>query len=382
MRILFMITRDRLNPGASGGDIQPWEFASYLASVGHSVTFLTSNFPEAAKEEWLEGVRVVRLGGVLSLWFRTFVYYMRHCRGRYDVVVEEGFGGSRIPRFAPLYVREPIVTEWHQIHRALFASQYPRVLVPFLNTLERLTAFLHRNTPVRAGTEEWQRAFPSIGFKREKVFVVPVSIREEWLNEESAPVCGEVSEPGIIWLGKVRRYKCPHHVLLAMKEVVRQIPRAQLTVAGRRDDREYERSLQRMVQELGLTENVRFRFDVTEEEKRSALRSCRTCVMPSPVEGFGIVVLEANACGTPVIASSGVPEGAVQEDLNGLRYPFGDIASLARCIVRMLGEDELYSRLSGNRLAFARQFAWRKVGALYEEELKRAVEPGKRAVSV
>ena len=379
MKVLFMITRDPLNPGASGGDIQPWEFASYLASVGHPVTFLTSGFRGAPKEELLQGVRVVRLGRVLSLWFRTFVYYMLHCKGRYDVVVEEGFGGSRIPRFAPLYVRVPIVTEWHQIHRDLFISQYPRVLVPLLNVLERLTAYLHRNTLVRTNTQDWREVFPTIGFRKENIFVLPASLREEWLNQEGT---GPVSEPRIVWLGKFRRYKCPHQLVLAMKQVVTQIPQAQLILAGRHDDRKYEQELGKLVEELHLKESVEFLFDITEEEKRKMLRSCRVCVLPSSVEGFGVVVLEANACGTPVVASSGVPEGAVRHNSNGLRYPFGDISSLADSVIQVLTDDELYTRLSANSMKFVKDFAWWKVGAQYEEVLQRALNRDKQAPAV
>lgn len=342
-----------------------------MASAGHSVTFLASSFPGALGEEVVDGVKVIRLGGILSLWFRTFVYYLQRCRGQFDVVVTEGFGGSRIPRLAPLYVKEPIVTEWRQIHSDIFASQYPRLFVYPLNALERFTAWLHRGTFALAYTREWQEAFPRIGFKKENVFVVPVSIREEWLNETRV---GQVSEPNVVWLGKFRRYKCPHHALLAMKEVVNQIPQARLVLAGRHDDRRYERHLQRLVDKLGLERNVEFRFNVTEEEKRTLLKSTRALILPSPVEGFGIVVLEANACGTPVVASSGVPESVVRHEYNGLRYPFGDISALAQSIIQVLKDDRLYARLSANGPAFARQFAWSRVGAQFEEVLKQVVK--------
>src|SRR6202022_1882346 len=132
----------------------------------------------------------------LSLWWRTFFYYMTRLRGKYDVAVVEGFGGSRIPRFTPLYVKEPIMTEWHQIHRDLFAVQYPRLLNGPLNLLERVTAWVHRNTLVRAGTEEWRLSFPRLGFKPGNIFVVPVSIRDEWLEERPAIV----TKPTIVWL--------------------------------------------------------------------------------------------------------------------------------------------------------------------------------------
>src|SRR5881628_792694 len=162
-----------------------WENARYLGAAGHSVTYLCASYPGAANEENLDGIRVVRLGGIHSLWLRTFLYYLANCRGRFDVVVAEGFGGSRIPRLTPLYVKEPIITEWHQIHRELFAIQYPRLLNGPLNLLERVAAWVHRDTLVRAGTVEWQAAFPTIGFHPDKVFLLPVSLRDDWLAESN-----------------------------------------------------------------------------------------------------------------------------------------------------------------------------------------------------
>ena len=369
LKVLFLATRDWYNPATTGGDNTMWENARYLSSVGHEVTFVAAGFPGAAREETIDGIRVVRLGGILSLWFRTFVYYQSHCRGRYDVVVAEGFGGSRIPRFSPLYVTEPIITEWHQIHRDLFAVQYPKLLNGPLNVLERMTAWVHRKTLVRAGTEEWKEAFPKIGFRRENVFVVPVSIRDDWLDE---PRQNRPTEPSILWLGKLRRYKCPHHIIAAMPAVIRQINTARLVIAGRHDDLGYERELRNMVERLGLQRCVEFRFDLTESEKRRLIRESKVMVLPSAVEGFGIVVLEANACGVPVIASSGVPEGAVREGFNGLRYPFGEIPTLAGRIVQLLLDSALYSSLSENAEINAQRFRWSRVGAEFETVVRRA----------
>jgi glycosyltransferase involved in cell wall biosynthesis len=347
-----------------------WENARYLATLGHDVTFVAAGFAGAAKEETLDGIHVIRLGGIHSLWLTTFIRYMRSWRGRFDVVVAEGFGGSRIPRLTPLYVTEPVITEWHQIHRELFAIQYPRLMNVPLNLLERLTAWVHRNTLVRAGTEEWRQAFPNIGFNPENVFVVPVSIRDEWFGGSG------IGPPkaSILWLGKLRRYKCPHHVIRSMVDVVKQVPEAKLIISGRRDDVAYERELRNLTTDLHLEHNVEFRFNVSESEKRDLLRSSRILVVPSAVEGFGIVVLEANACGVPVIASTGVPEGAVRDGFNGLRYTFGRIDSLATKILELLTNDDLHARLSDQGRHFARSFAWRDVGARYAQVVQLAAD--------
>ena len=370
LRVLFLASRDWYDPATTGGDITLWENARYLASTGHHVTFVAARYAGAPREEVLDGIAVVRLGGLHSLWLRTFVYYLSRARGRYDVVIAEGFGGSRIPRLAPLYVREPIITEWHQVHRDLFAVQYPRLVNGPLNFLEHATAWVHRNTLVRAGTEEWKRAFPGIGFKPQNVFVLPVSLREEWLGASNGHVS---TAPTVLWIGKLRRYKSPDHVVRAMVDVVKTIPQANLVLAIRRDDVRYERELAELVEKLGLGPRVEFRFNVSEQEKRKLLGLARVLIVPSVVEGFGIVVLEANASGVPVIASSGVPEGAVRDGMNGLRYPYGDIAALSAAIARILQDDQLHARLSAAGREFAGGFAWRTVGARYAAVVQDAV---------
>src|SRR5207245_1498275 len=107
-------------------------------------------------------------------------------------------------------------------------------------------------------------------------------------------------EHQMLWLGKFRRYKCPDHAIRAMSEVVRAVPTARLVLAGYHDDVGYEAELQKLVDQLGLAGSVEFRFEVSDEQKKALLDTSRCLVLPSAVEGFGIVVLEANARGVPV----------------------------------------------------------------------------------
>jgi glycosyltransferase involved in cell wall biosynthesis len=369
LKVLFLATRDWNNPATTGGDNTMWENARYLASVGHEVTFVAAGFAGAAKRETLDGINVIRLGGIHSLWMSTFVGYMRSWRGRFDVVVVEGFGGSRIPRLSPLYVREPVITEWHQIHRDLFAVQYPRLMNGPLNLLERVAAWVHRNTLVRAGTDEWKQAFPTIGFKPDNVFVVPVSIRDDWLGQSHGT---RSTEPNILWLGKLRRYKCPDHIIRAMPAIIDKIKMARLVIAGRSDDLRYEKELRGLTKKLGVQGSVEFRFDLSERSKRGLIQDSRVMVLPSAVEGFGIVVLEANAYGLPVVASSGVPVGAVRDGHNGLRYEFGNIEALAKGVVKVLRDPVLYSTLSSNASINAKRFSWSRVGAEFETVVRQA----------
>lgn len=377
LRVLFLATRDSTHPGVAGGDINMWECARYLASKGHSVTFAASRYPGSLPEETCEAVHIVRLGGIRTLWLTSFWYYVRQCRSKYDVVIAEGFGGSRIPRLAPLYVREPIVTEWRQIHRAIFKAQYHPAVVPLLNILEHATAVLHRNSRVIAYTDEWKQQFPALGFPPQNVFVVPVSIREHWLSIGSRPLN---REPNLVWLGKFRRYKYPDVPISVMPRILQRVPNARLVLAGRHDDRRYEGHLQRLVQRLDLGSNVEFRFDISEAEKEELLLRARALLLPSAVEGFGIVVLEANACGVPVVASTGVPPSVVVGGLNGLRYDEGDLTGLADQATRLLTDDEVFNRLSRSGTLFVRDFGWEAAGRKFEEVVLGAVAKAEAAV--
>lgn len=373
MKILFLVSRDSLHTASAGGDIQANEWAKYLAGKGHSVTYICGTFKGSKKKEIIDGVEVIRVGPGNLLFFYTFFYYMLNCRGKYDVVYEEVISGAQLPLLAPLYVREPILAAWHQRNSLIILYQFPKPLRPLLNLAEKYLAYVHRNVIIRVPSADRINELVDLSLPLKNLKVIPASIPEEWTHIKIT----SKREPLIVWLGKIRRYKCPHHVVLAMKQVCQEYPEAKLIIAGKREDVKYERELRYLAQKKGISENVEIMTNLTEREKRDLLLRAKVLVLPSPIEGFGIVVLEANACGTPVIASSGVPKDAVQHLNNGLRYPFNDISALTNSILQVLKDDELFKQLSNNSLTFVRQFAWSKVSAQFENLVKLVAEQRK-----
>ena len=76
-------------------------------------------------------------------------------------------------------------------------------------------------------------------------------------------------------------------------------------------------------------------------------------------EGWGLTVIEANACGTPSVAAD-VPglRDAVREGETGLLYPHGDIGALTERMLRLLGDEALRSHLREGALRWAATFDW------------------------
>ncbi len=88
------------------------------------------------------------------------------------------------------------------------------------------------------------------------------------------------------------------------------------------------------------------------------LESARLLMQPSPVEGFGVVIVEANRCGTPVVVSDGVPSDVVINGQNGYFYRFGDTEALADVVIELFKDDNRWSRMSRSARELSQRFSW------------------------
>ena len=180
-------------------------------------------------------------------------------------------------------------------------------------------------------------------------------------------------EPLIVWIGKIRRYKCAHHAIKAMPEVVRRVPRARLVIAGRRDDEAYEEELRQLAERLGVAKHVELRLNISDDEKFALLARAQAAVITSPVEGFSIVVIEANRCGTPIVATEGVPRDTAKDGYNGYRVQFNDRVALASALVRVLGDASTFDALTVNARHHAEQFSIERTGPRLDEAIDAAL---------
>jgi D-inositol-3-phosphate glycosyltransferase len=84
--------------------------------------------------------------------------------------------------------------------------------------------------------------------------------------------------------------------------------------------------------------------------------------MPSHYESFGMVALEAMACGTPVVASGvGGLSFLVQDGKTGFTVPDGDVSVLQSVLMKLLRDPKLKTELGKNAATFALQYDWKKI---------------------
>lgn len=121
--------------------------------------------------------------------------------------------------------------------------------------------------------------------------------------------------------------------------------------------------LMQLANSVGLgSEDVIWSDPIPHPELARAYRSATLTVMPSRTESFGLVALESEACGTPVVGSDvGGLRTAIRDGVTGLLAPVGDVDAFATSIARILDEPGLRDELAARAVTFAKRFDWRWV---------------------
>src|SRR6266849_3101923 len=365
-----MASRDRKNPNFAGGDLTLTEVSERLAAKGHSVTYLCSSLPNLGHEEFIRGVRVVRFGSVWTASFLAFFYYVRN-RRKYKVVLQEALGGLRVPYFGALYVRKPLVAVWYQRNDRIFRYQYNRIVAAFLRTLEYAVARVHMHRLVLCPSKRSLTDLVEMGFDRLLLRTYTPGIDESVLARSSQALQSK-REDMLMWIGKIRKFKCPHHAIMALDIVRKAVPGCILVIAGYPEDWRYLNHLKEISSKLQLNNALIFRFRISEEEKGMLLLKTKALLITSPVEGFANVASEANACGAPVVATYGIPPDVVTNDVNGFRVPFGDVEAMATACNRILLDDSTFERLSRRGVEVAKGRNWNQTTSTFLSVLEEA----------
>ncbi|GAC1471162.1 MAG: glycosyltransferase family 1 protein [Chamaesiphon sp.] len=171
-----------------------------------------------------------------------------------------------------------------------------------------------------------------------------------------------------LYIGRHDPYKNLERLIAAFAASP-QRPDRELWLAGP-SDRRYTPALLAQVEQLSLTSQIKFLDYVPYTQLPTLINQAIALVFPSLWEGFGLPVLEAMACGTPVITSnlSSIPEVAGDAAILVNPYSVGEIAEAMQAIAETAG---LRSHLRQAGLARANQFSWAKTGKVTVEVLQQ-----------
>lgn len=168
--------------------------------------------------------------------------------------------------------------------------------------------------------------------------------------------------PTVVFVGRLQPLKGPQVALAAMGRLARMVPDARLVIVGGDSPRGStgERvKLALAARNLGVARHVRFVDPLPHARLADLYRAADVVVIPSASESFGLVALEAGACGTPVVATAvGGLRRLVRDGQTGYLVPSRDPAAFAEALSRIVTDPEARDRLGANGVRLAQRFPW------------------------
>ncbi len=374
MKILLIEFRDITHPEAGGAEVVLQQVFRRIVAAGHQVDYLCNHYPGAAREELRDGLRILRRGRQPYFNFLVpWVYRRELRRHNYDVIVE---GIDKVPFNMPWFERRvPVACIVPHLFGTTVFREASKPVAAYVYLLERTIGRAYRHSLFSVLSESTKADLRGRGLPAANIRVIRSGLTQEDYSAPAVKPRGE--HPLLLYVGRLKRYKGIELGFDALARLRGKFPRLEYAIAGGGD---YLPELQRQVAARGLAEHVSFRGFVSHAEKVALMQRADLLLYTSPKEGWGLSVIEANACGTPVVASDspGLQE-SVRDGVTGFLVPHGDATALARRMDQLLSEPALYASFRRAALDWAHSFTWERASAetlaLLEEARRRGPAP-------
>ena len=257
----------------------------------------------------------------------------------------------------------PLVQMFHTLGRLKnTVAQSPAEVEPALRLDEETRIVAQADRVVAANVVERAHLVWHHGARADRIAVIPCGVDTDLFQPMDAAKAKDLLElppdPLLLYVGRVQPIKGLDTLLEAMIAVPE--PAYLLIVGGEHDEREnaHGAALRRRLSALGLERRVRFLRAQPQRRLRLFYAAAHATVVPSHYESFGMVALEAMACGSPVVASRvGGLTTTVQDGVTGRLVPEGDPAALAAAITGLLDGPE-GRRLGQQATRWAAEHRW------------------------
>ena len=351
------------------------------ARTGGGVTYLRNMLPLLAKDAMLD----VHLCAhedqqdVLPQNIKNIQYhFLNFERGYWKVLIREQFELPRLARklkaditfspanYGPIFAPNTVImlrnavsvgfVERRPIKLAYWALLFIATLVS-LFACKRAIAVSNYASRVGSGfLWNWSKS---------KVSVIPHGVDKRFCVDETVERDGNM----LLAVSDIYVQKNFKNLLLAVSELISKYPSIRLKIAGRPIDLDYLQDLEAIVKEKKLSNHVEFLGGVEADDLIKLYQQCGLFVFPSTVETFGNPLVEAMACGAPIVSSSAAAMPEVLGDA-GLYFDPNDIGDIRDTISKLLTDDDLRNSISQLAVKRSYEFSWGKT----EAKTKRAFQ--------
>lgn len=407
------------HPSVGGNQIHVQKISERLCALGHEVHVFTSNASDRSQfcrryepdellpaHEVINGVRVRRFPVCHRRreWLTEKLYRVRGGTRFLRLVTGEAEGywkngpltlgleetAGRLRPDLMLAVMDNSFTAY-QCFRAKQKYGIPFAFMPITHLADEgqhhafLPAIYAAADLLIACTDFEKQQLIKKGVNESKILVIPLGLEPDLLAGYDARRArrkfGISDRPTVAYIGRQDRHKGVDTLVDAMKIIWRSRPDAQLLLAGK-SAKSFQGEIDDKLGGLGPEERKSlinigpFDFD----DKKDLYAAADVVVMASNIDCFGLVYLEAWACGRPVIACRNTPqETIIDEGQNGLLVEYGNAADLARKIEALLADRRARAAMGeAGRRKFLKEYNLDHYGKRMEDVYRKLLEKAAR----
>lgn len=376
---------------------------SNLLAKKFNVTVLAPHSHKAAKHEKMGSLKVIRFSYFLPEKYQKIAYgagMLPNVKGSILAKMQlPGFLASQISSAKNIIEKEKtglMHSHWlipSGLIGALLKKKYKIPLIvtihgsdlfPLKNKLFRaMQKYVVKNADIltinsRAAQNELVSRFPAV---KNKVKLVPMGVDTNIFRPKSISIRSKFKKYKnkriILFAGRLNEQKGVEYLIKAMPNVISEVKNSKLLVIGEGD---YKKYLEKAASGMKLDGYVEFLGSKSQAELADYYNLADVFVLPSVTvnigtEAFGLVLLEAMACGACVIgSSSGGIKDIIKNNANGLIFQEKNSKELALKIINVLKDNKLRERLGKNGLIYAKHYKWDKISKKFLEIYSRLLK--------
>jgi len=336
--VLILNRRCIKNPEKGGAEIYTYHLAKALIEKGISVEWFCCHVKGLTTEEKIENIKFIRKGSELTTHFWGFLYAIKKKK---CLIIDE-FNGMG---FFTFFKKNSIILI-HQLYDNFWTSQLGILGYPF-KLLEKIFLFLYRKKTAITVSQSTYNDLKNIGFKDIKIIHNGLETEAVNFDDKKKP------NLTLVYLGRLKKTKNPEDAIKAYFIVKKLISECELIIIG---DGPLFSALKSKYENI---DGIKFTGYIDDIKKLEILKKAHFLLVPSIREGWGQVVIQANAMGTPAIGYnvSGLRDSIIDGKTGFL---VKDYKEMAEVIIKLWRDKSIYKELKTNALLWAKNFSWEK----------------------
>ncbi|AEK20112.1 glycosyltransferase family 4 protein [Methanococcus maripaludis] len=357
-----------------GVEARAFYFAKNLAKK-HDVTVITSFDAGTLHNETISGINVIRCGkkrnyshGGNFIDRLSFIFSAIKTGKRLDVDIVDGYNfisyiiAYKISKFLNI----PRVATYHDVWIGEWIKNMGLINGIIGEILERYVL-----------SKKWDKFIAVSKYTKQKlknkgIREDNISVAYNGIDLENYNSSNDKEENTICYVGRLVKYKKVDDLIKAVKIVKNDIPNIKLNIVGSGPE---EKNLKKIVTEKNLEDNVKFLgFLKSHSEVMEYLKRAKLFSLPSVVEGFGMVTIEAVACTTPYVNSKIPPTVEITHNgLGGILYEPENISELSDSIKCLLNDNDLYLTKQVECKNLSKNYDWKELSKILEKEYLKMI---------